>query len=302
MLEAKLINALIYALITVSAFFNVVLTADNDKSFLENAATVFVHSFQKAENPCSKPITYNINSFDERFGITRKEFAQKINEAADEWNKAGERRLFAYSPNGAIKVNLVYDDRQKITQELKEIDPVIDRMESAVDALDKEFKKKKKIYDDHKSQLLALKGNIEKQKKVALSDERETIVTLEKAYQEQSRKLEGEKNSGKKLLAERNALQGKVVRAVDDFNVLSISDRGEDFTVGYYYQNEHEKRLDVFEFDSKQELKQLLMHELGHALLLDHTSNTDDIMFELNKTDNNKLTKNDIAKLKRACP
>ena len=296
-----IITAIIYSLI-IAASFSSAQQAPNSQKFSESAKQFFESDIQNNETSCSKQTTYTIGTFDDRFGITQKEFIQTINEAANEWNKAGERRFFAYSPNGAIKVNLVYDDRQKITQKLKVIDPIIDRMESALDALNKEFKTKKKMYDEHKSQLLALKNDIAKQQKAALPDERKKIDTLERTHQEQSGKLETEKISGKKLLAERNALQGKLVRAVDDFNALSMSDRGEDFTVGYYYQNEHEKKLDVYEFGNKQKLKRLLMHELGHALGLDHTNNPNDIMFELNKTDNNELTENDIAELKRSCP
>lgn len=282
MLEAKVINALIYVLITVAAFFNASLFANNNKSFIENAATILAHSFQKVENPCNASITYTIGTFDDRFGISKEEFRKTIDDATKEWNRAASKELFAYTPNGSMKINLVYDARQEDAQKLQQMDPGIDKMEASLKALDQEFQIKKKQYDEHKLRIAVLKND-------------------EELYKKELAILETEKIAVKKIIAKRDLLYKKYEDSVDYYNILSVSRRGEDYEVGRYYTSNNRKQLDVYEFQDSQDLERLLMHEFGHALGLDHTSSIKDVMYELNKSTNIHLTMNDIRELKQRC-
>jgi hypothetical protein len=86
---------------------------------------------------CLTPISYRIGALDSRFGITREDFGRAVEEAAGLWESAWGRKLFVRG--GAVKINLVYDNRQEatkrviaarasISEKLKEADLIKDRL------------------------------------------------------------------------------------------------------------------------------------------------------------------------------
>ena len=71
--------------------------------------------------PCQEPITYSIGNLDPRFGLTEAELLAYIDRAKNIWESPIGKQLFEYSPTGVLKISLVYDYRQKATDELKKI-------------------------------------------------------------------------------------------------------------------------------------------------------------------------------------
>lgn len=68
---------------------------------------------------CAQPITYRMGTIDPAFGISREEFTAAIEEAAGVWEQESGRKLFAYQDEGAVTINLVFDERQADTIALK---------------------------------------------------------------------------------------------------------------------------------------------------------------------------------------
>jgi hypothetical protein len=63
---------------------------------------------------CQAPLKYRIGALDQRFGISREEFRHAIEDASKVL--ATDQKLFQYDPRGKLRINLVYDTRQEITQ------------------------------------------------------------------------------------------------------------------------------------------------------------------------------------------
>ena len=49
--------------------------------------------------PCSVPIRYSLDQFDERFGLSKQDFLETVDRAAMTWSKAADKELFGYSGN-----------------------------------------------------------------------------------------------------------------------------------------------------------------------------------------------------------
>ena len=75
--------------------------------------------------PCQSPITYSIGTFDEKFGISKESFLSSIKNAETMWERPIKKTLFKYSPDGQLKINLIYDDRQAATIKLRNLGIVL---------------------------------------------------------------------------------------------------------------------------------------------------------------------------------
>jgi len=76
---------------------------------------------------------------------------------------------------------------------------------------------------------------------------------------------------------------------------------GEEFQDGVYNQGPEGTSITVFEFSDRAQLIRLLAHEMGHALGLEHTSGTEDIMYYLNNAKNRRLEANDLSAIRSKC-
>jgi Matrixin len=51
---------------------------------------------------CSRPLPYRVDRFDERFGLTRQEFAEALRQAEEVWERAVGRDLFVETPGARL--------------------------------------------------------------------------------------------------------------------------------------------------------------------------------------------------------
>ena len=79
------------------------------------------------------------------------------------------------------------------------------------------------------------------------------------------------------------------------------SELGDEFEEGLYHADKNGKYIDVYQYEDKNKLERVLMHEFGHALSLDHINNKDAIMHQINIGTNLIPTKDDINALRAQC-
>lgn len=270
--------------------------------------------------PCKDPIEYSLGVFDERFGVSKTEFLASLENAEKGWEKSIGENLFEYKDGGSLKINLIYDNRQLITDKLDQIDSVVEEGKGS--------------YNEVKIQYESLKKEYEVDKKVfesrlkAFEDRRDAYETQVKywnnkggANKEEYNKLQKEQKSLQAESIEIANLQAVLNLKINDlnsmasmlnglatnlnlnvakFNNIALENEGE-FEEGTYERDQNGERINIYQFDNQTKLMRVMMHEFGHALGLEHIGDEKAIMYRLNNGVNQELTIGDITELKKRC-
>ncbi|MHB1769691.1 MAG: matrixin family metalloprotease [Minisyncoccota bacterium] len=235
--------------------------------------------------PCSTPIEYSLGSFDPRFGESRANFLVAVASAAKLWDTAAGRELFAYTPNGTLKINLIYDFRQAATnlgQKISAEQTAYDAQKRALDALKTQYESDKQQYETQVAYWNARGGAPPS-----------AYASLESMRQ----KLNSEASTINTDTAALNALAAQTNAKVGAYNTAA----GTDFNEGEYIRDSSGSRINVYQFENQDKLVRVLAHELGHALGLAHNTDPNAIMYAYNQGTAEKLTAADVSELKALC-
>jgi predicted nucleic acid-binding Zn-ribbon protein len=288
--------------------------------FLLVIAAVLYLIFLHVPKPCQDPLTYRIGRVDERFGISRSEFSMAVGKAAAVWEKPLSRKLFREDPHGKIEINLIYDYRQETTDKLKQINSRMDDM--------------KGVYANSKTCYESLKAEYER-KRAAIENDFHDLNARIAAYNAEieswNRRGGATETQHSRLMSEKNELdavreslsirQDEVNSLADEVNSMALvtneiaarqnldvehyrevgSRLDGEFQEGFFESKQGRQSITLYHFDNEAKLVRLLVHELGHALMLDHSDNPNAVMYRLNQGDAAELTEDDIAALRARC-
>jgi len=236
---------------------------------ITGVALFIFYSYLVSRSSCHKPLDYAIGSVDSRFNISAADFEKVTRDAADRWDKASGQDTLEEKAGAPLKINLLYDQRQA----------ELDKLKTGSASL-----------AESKTTLETSKENLESQVRAfnarAKEYERQVVYwnSVGGAPPEQFQALEAERKS---LAAEQNRLQGlaqSLNQQVDFYNTnVSEFNQEVDFSNNKIItQGEYSSAgpvIDIYTFGDQEELRLVLMHELGHALGLDHIAGEKSIMY-----------------------
>jgi len=273
--------------------------------------------YRDAESKCNVPVAYDLGAIDERFGISREEARAAVSDAESLWENATGENLFTYEEGADFTVNFVYDDRQEVTNEEGEIRTVLENKEEMSAEIRAEYEQMLNKYerlkstyehrvDDYEDSLDAYNDEVRlwNEKGGAPEGVFADLETTKERLDRESRELNQIARELNEIVDAINALGEAGNRVVRDYNEdvewYNMFFGGErEFTQGDYQGD----KINIYQFRDGVELRQVLAHELGHALSLGHVEDEGSIMYHLMEGAHAdlKLASTDLQEFRRVC-
>lgn len=260
---------------------------------------------------CPAPLSYRIGGLDERFTLTQEEVRLAVAEAESIWENATGKNLFTFEEGGDLTVNFIYDERQALSnsedllkEKLDATENVSDAMRDTYTTLVQKYNSERLLYTEkakvYEARLLAYNQEVEKYngRGGAPFDVYDALENEKRILSREQTVINTYANKLNVRVAEINAVGEKANRIVNTYNqgidvYNNTFGTAREFTQGDYT----ESTINIYTFDNEAELILVLVHEMGHALSLNHVEDRSSVMHYLlhGGKDGNVLAKADIV-------
>lgn len=269
---------------------------------------VYNRPIDKILHPFDTRVRYRLGEIDPRFDISRAEVEQLTKEAVQIWHAGTGQEWFVYDDSARLTINFVYDERQATTVAQQKTETQIATAINQHNTQSNELGEQKQKLDwqfkaleaklntwqtahneayhrlqnnQNPNQYAVLYAKYERTllEKRRLDDELATFYANQRAYNHKVEQL--------------NASANRVQQHIDDARSKFAPRQ---FHKGVF----NGRRIEIYEFRSKDDLRLVLAHELGHALGIDHNDDPEALMYPMMGQQNAKnftLKPADIALL-----
>jgi hypothetical protein len=243
-------------------------------------------------HPLDTRLRYQIAEVDPRFGMSKEQAIQLSKEAIQIWHDGTQKQLFVYDDQAQLKIKLIYDARQenynafkKTQQELDQEHSSNQRISGNLDVSKSSLEQMQQSLRQEQIQLRA-EADYLNQQRISWSrienDQGENRQRIEAQYQalkEKAQQLQRNIAYYNQMNAQYNQQVGQHNSSIEryNWNVMQAKNRfpPREFHKGVFMGDQ----IQIYQFDTEDDLRLTLAHELGHALGLGHHADPEALMY-----------------------
>lgn len=283
-------------------------------------ATLFGSGFWYSvfDTTCDVPVRYHIGMVDERFGTTKEEMKRIAENAVALWEGTLNADLFVYDEGeGSLPINLMFDERQAKADKEAELRADLEAKEGMTESVGAQYEKLivqfRTLKKEYETRVVAYemslkKYNAEVTKWNARGGAPAQVVSDLKKEEvkliDERAELEVLGESLNKIVNDLNRIGAKGNELITDYNSIVEKYNNEFKEVREFAQGDYtHDAINIYQFNSEEELTIVLTHELGHALSLGHVEGSDSFMYYLmgEQTVAGGIQNPDVAEYTRVC-
>ena len=276
-----------------------------------------VYWYQTSASLCHYPLEYRVGEVDERFSLSEELVRLAVADAESVWEEATGKNLFTYNPESELVINFVFDNRQSLSVKERDARARLESLEAESVSVSEQYKV---LVKKHETLRQAYEAEVEtyEARLQAYNERVESYNEEGGAPPEVYAELESEQAELETMAAvlsaqteELNTLTEEVNKVGDRGNELitRYNERAEQYNVRFgtareFTQGDYQNSaINIYTFADQTELQQVLVHELGHALSVEHVENPESIMYHLLGTqpDVVSLTADDLNAFEQVC-
>ncbi len=268
----------------------------------------------RLQHPLDTRLRYKMGDIDLRFNISHDQLQNLAQQATDIWFLGTQQQFFVYDPNAQLSINLIYDQRQADSvarnTQIKHIEQYradtdsqrhkLSQLESDLNFYKQQIEQLKASLQDKLNRYNQQVENFNQSQQLRSSAGLEHLKLQKQQLQDEQQQLQQQIDGFNQKVAELNIqvdtvnqMNQHVNRSIDEFNQRF---QPRLFDKGVFNGRE----INIYEFQSDDDLRLTLAHEFGHALGLNHSEEPRSLMYpmlEQQDFKNFRLTTADLALL-----
>jgi hypothetical protein len=288
--------------------------------FLILIATLFGSGFwyQYIDKTCRAPIHYRIGEVDARFGTSQAEITRILANAESFWEAPLSKELFVYDASTeSLPVNFIFDERQEEADKEAELRADLDAKEGMSETvagqyqtLITQFRVLRKEYEtrvvSYESALQKYNNEVTEwnNKGGAPAEIAEKLRERSESLADEQAKLSALAKQLNGIVESLNRIGARGNELITDYNTI-VNEYNAEFSEAHEFaQGDYTgDAINIYQFDSEEELTIVLAHEFGHALSLGHVGGEASVMYHLMDAQTTKqgIQNEDKAEFTKVC-